>query len=194
MKVGWPDIATRCRATVRLQTARGGKPTQNALSESFDGRLRPSRQIWQRQIACRATDELSNETLFGDPRHARGAVRAWREDDNTCRPLPASGDVPPAELAAQIVFGETAAPRADINTRTLRTTGGRSGLGAMACGARLADARRLDVVPPPDDAGPCRWPAGATAVRCACAFALRASRLPEKRGEYARRFVPPLRL
>lgn len=50
---------------------KGGKPTQNAFVESFNGRLR---------------DELLYETLSGDLRHARTAVRAWRDDYNTCRP------------------------------------------------------------------------------------------------------------
>jgi putative transposase len=76
------------------RTIAPGKPTQNAFVESFNGRLR---------------DELLNETLFGDLRHARTAIRAWREDYNTCRPHSALGNVPPAEFAAQIGLDEKAA-------------------------------------------------------------------------------------
>jgi putative transposase len=48
-----------------------GKPTQNALIESFNGRLR---------------DELLNETLFTSLDHARQALCDWKEDYNTVRP------------------------------------------------------------------------------------------------------------
>ena len=76
---------------MRSMIPRGGKPTQNAFVESFNGRLR---------------DELLNATLFSDLSHARTAVRAWREDYNTCRPHSALGNVPPAEFAAQIRLDE----------------------------------------------------------------------------------------
>jgi putative transposase len=57
-KFDWHYIAPRCPAAVCLQTARGGKPTQKAFIESFNGRLR---------------DELLNETVplpEPRPRHA----------------------------------------------------------------------------------------------------------------------------
>jgi putative transposase len=71
-----------------------GKPTQNTFIESFNGRLR---------------DELLNETLFSDLRQARTAVRAWRDDYNTCRPHSALGNIPPAKFAAQVGLDEKAA-------------------------------------------------------------------------------------
>ena len=87
-------ILTWCQRTmVDWQYIAPGKPTRNAFVESFNGRLR---------------DELLNETLFGDLRQARRAVRAWREEDNTCRPHSALGNVPPAEFAAQIGLDEKA--------------------------------------------------------------------------------------
>ena len=54
--VEWHYIATHCPAAVCLQTARGGKPQQNAFIESFNGKLR---------------DKLLNETLFRSLDHAR---------------------------------------------------------------------------------------------------------------------------
>jgi putative transposase len=88
-------ILTRCQRTgIDWHHIAPGKPTQNALVESFNGRLR---------------DELPNETPFGDLRQARGAVRAWREDCSTCRPHSALGNVPPAQSAAQITLDEQAA-------------------------------------------------------------------------------------
>jgi putative transposase len=70
-KFDWHYIAPRCPAAVCVQTARGGKPTQNAFIESFNGRLR---------------DELLNETLFASLRHARVTLAARRKDYNTERP------------------------------------------------------------------------------------------------------------
>jgi putative transposase len=88
-------ILTWCQRTrVDWHYIAPGKPTQNAFVESFNGRLR---------------DELLNETLFSDLRQARTAVRAWREDYNTCRPHSALGNVPPVEFAAQIRLDEKAA-------------------------------------------------------------------------------------
>ena len=48
-----------------------GKPMQNGLVESFNGRLR---------------DECLNEHLFANLRHARLLIAAWREDYNHHRP------------------------------------------------------------------------------------------------------------
>ncbi|MEO0361914.1 MAG: IS3 family transposase, partial [Pseudomonadota bacterium] len=88
-------ILTWCQRTkVDWHYIAPGKPTQNAFVESFNGRLR---------------DELLNETLFSDLRQARTAVRAWREDYNTCRPHSALRNVPPAEFVAQIALDEKAA-------------------------------------------------------------------------------------
>jgi len=61
-----------------------GKPQQNAIIESFNGRLR---------------DELLNETLFGSLAHARVALAIWRLDYNTVRPHSSLGNLPPADYA-----------------------------------------------------------------------------------------------
>ena len=52
-----------------------GKPVQNALIESFNGRLR---------------DEFLNETLFTSLMQARLALEEWRRDYNTVRRSAAS--------------------------------------------------------------------------------------------------------
>jgi putative transposase len=62
-----------------------GKPVQNALVESFIGRLR---------------DELLNETLFRSLAHTRVALDAWRADYNTDRPHSRLGWMSPAGYAA----------------------------------------------------------------------------------------------
>ncbi|KND18808.1 integrase, partial [Pannonibacter phragmitetus] len=77
-----------------------GKPTQNALIESFNGRLR---------------DELLNETLFPSLNHARAMLAAWRKDYNTERPHSRLGWQTPTE------FAETFTPQRDL---TLRKTQG----------------------------------------------------------------------
>jgi putative transposase len=64
-----------------------GKPMQNGICESFQGRLR---------------DELLNETLFFDLGHARTAIACWVADFNTCRPHSALGYRTPAAYAAQL--------------------------------------------------------------------------------------------
>ena len=48
-----------------------GKPQQNGINESFNGRLR---------------DELLNETLFRSLPHARAVLEDWRRDYNEVRP------------------------------------------------------------------------------------------------------------
>ena len=53
-----------------------GKPQQNALTESFNGRL------------C---DKLLNETLFSSLAHAREMLSCWKDDYNNARPHSALG-------------------------------------------------------------------------------------------------------
>jgi putative transposase len=62
-----------------------GKPVQNAIVESFIGRLR---------------DELLNETLFRSLPHARAVLEAWRMDYNTKRIHSRLGWISPATYAA----------------------------------------------------------------------------------------------
>jgi putative transposase len=64
-----------------------GKPTQNAIIESFNGRLR---------------DELLNETLFTTLAQARAVLAEWRQDYNTVRPHSKLGGLTPAEMALSI--------------------------------------------------------------------------------------------
>lgn len=72
MKLDWRYIAP-------------GKPTQNAMAESFQGRMR---------------DECLNEHLFFSMGHARAVIAAWRADYNTARPHSALGYRTPAAFAA----------------------------------------------------------------------------------------------
>ena len=63
---------------------RPGKPTQDAVVESFNGRLR---------------DELLNETLFASLAHARAVLVAWKRDYNIVRPHSDIGNMAPAIYA-----------------------------------------------------------------------------------------------
>ena len=62
-----------------------GKPTQNAIIESVNGRLR---------------DELLNETLFRSLPHARAVLAEWRTDYDTRRPHSRLGWLTPHDYAA----------------------------------------------------------------------------------------------
>jgi len=64
-----------------------GKPTQNAFSESFNGRMR---------------DELLNETLFTSLAHAREKIATWVDDYNAERPHSSLGYTTPAAFAAEL--------------------------------------------------------------------------------------------
>src|ERR1051326_8215435 len=64
-----------------------GKPVQNAVIESFNGRLR---------------DELLNETLFRSLSHARAVLEAWRRDYNEARPHSKLGWMTPRDYARAI--------------------------------------------------------------------------------------------
>ena len=72
--VGWHYIAP-------------GKPQQNGVIESFNGRLR---------------DELLNETLFRSLPHARAVLEAWRRDYNETRPHSRLGWMTPRAYATSI--------------------------------------------------------------------------------------------
>jgi putative transposase len=69
---------------VALDFTRPGKPTDNALVESLNGRLR---------------DECLNEHLFFTLADAKEKIEAWRTDYNTQRPHSSLGDFTPAEFA-----------------------------------------------------------------------------------------------
>ena len=70
---------------VALHFIERGKPTQNALIESFNGKFR---------------DECMNQNWFVDLRDARAVVEAWRVDYNTVRPHSSLGYRTPEEFAA----------------------------------------------------------------------------------------------
>ncbi len=64
-----------------------GKPMQNGVCESFNGRMR---------------DELLNETLFFGLDHARRALADWVADYNERRPHSALRYLTPAAFAANL--------------------------------------------------------------------------------------------
>ena len=63
-----------------------GKPMQNGVVESFNGRLR---------------DECLNEHMFGSLTEARQIIEAWRIDYNTNRPYTSLNGLTPSEFAAR---------------------------------------------------------------------------------------------
>lgn len=69
---------------VQLDFIRPGKPTENGLIESFNGRLR---------------DERLNATEFESLEHARATLAAWRDDYNRLRPHSSLGNLTPSEFA-----------------------------------------------------------------------------------------------
>ena len=69
---------------VTLDFSRPGKPTDNALIESFNGRLRA---------------ECLNENWFLSLTDARQKISAWRLDYNNHRPHSALGNLAPGEFA-----------------------------------------------------------------------------------------------
>lgn len=69
---------------VQLDFIRPGKPVENGLIESFNGRLR---------------DECLNVTEFASLDHARDTLRAWQHDYNHRRPHGSLGHLTPSEFA-----------------------------------------------------------------------------------------------
>jgi putative transposase len=69
---------------VQLDFTRPGKPTDNGLCESFNGRLR---------------DECLNVNEFETIEQAREKIEAWRADYNERRPHGALGHLTPSEFA-----------------------------------------------------------------------------------------------
>jgi putative transposase len=72
---------------VELHFIEPGKPTQNGLVESFNGRVR---------------DELLNLNCFPDIFKARTAAEAWLVDYNEVRPHSSLGYLTPAEFIASL--------------------------------------------------------------------------------------------
>jgi len=70
---------------IRLDFIRPGRPVENCLIESFNGKLR---------------DECLNLHHFVSLAEAQTVIEAWREEYNTERPHRGLGQLPPAEFAA----------------------------------------------------------------------------------------------
>ena len=75
---------------VELHFIEPGKPTQNAFSESFNGKFR---------------DECLNENWFLTLQEARQKIEMWRRDYNEVRPHSALGYQTPKEFAARAARG-----------------------------------------------------------------------------------------
>jgi putative transposase len=73
---------------IRLDYIEPGKPMQNGIIESFNGRLR---------------DECLNTNWFRNLRHARLTVAAWRNHYNQLRPHSALGYRTPNEFANRVL-------------------------------------------------------------------------------------------
>ena len=73
---------------VKLDFIRPGKPVENAVIESFNGRFR---------------DECLNTNVFVSLHDARQKIEAWRIDYNEHRPHGSLGDLTPQEFVEQAV-------------------------------------------------------------------------------------------
>ncbi len=72
------------RNQIKLHFIEPGKPTQNGVIESFNGKMR---------------DECLNLEWFIDLHHARDIIENWRNDYNTLRPHSSLNNLPPATWA-----------------------------------------------------------------------------------------------
>jgi len=72
---------------VELHFIRSGKPTENALIESFNGKLR---------------DECLNENWFYSLAEARRIIEEWRRDYNQVRPHSSLGNLTPQEYSHRL--------------------------------------------------------------------------------------------
>ena len=99
--LGWAD-----RTGVRWHYIAPGKPQQNGLVESFNGRMR---------------DEVLNDTLFRSLSHARLVLATWRRDYNDERPHSRLGWMTPSAFAGVLSgeAGRSAPPPAGSTLRPL---------------------------------------------------------------------------
>jgi putative transposase len=74
------------RRGLELDFIRPGKPIDNALIESFNGRLR---------------DECLNANAFVSIEDAQKRIEDWRDDYNHCRPHGSLGRLTPSEFAGR---------------------------------------------------------------------------------------------
>jgi putative transposase len=65
-----------------------GRPVENALIESFNGKLR---------------DECLNASWFDTLEQAQEEIESWRTDYNELRPNSSLGNVPPAQYVANLI-------------------------------------------------------------------------------------------
>lgn len=91
---------------VRLRFIEPGRPVQNAIVESFNGRVR---------------DECLNQHWFLDLADARRIIAAWRQDYNTRRPHSALGGRTPEEFA-KVIVGRSPAEPAGADQEEQETT------------------------------------------------------------------------
>jgi len=84
-----------------------GKPMQNGFLDSFNGRMR---------------DELLNEHLFENLRHARNLVAAWRDDFYHHRPHSSLAGLTPWEYANRSKEDQNL-NRTNLQTRTQKGAG-----------------------------------------------------------------------
>jgi putative transposase len=95
---------------VRLRFIEPGRPVQNAIVESFNGRVR---------------DECLNQHWFLDLADARRIIAAWRQDYNTRRPHSALGGRTPEEFAKVTAGRSPAEPaRADNEDKEIKNEEG----------------------------------------------------------------------
>jgi putative transposase len=74
------------RNRVKLHFIEPGKPAQNAVMESFNGKMR---------------DECLNQEWFRSLDEARVSIERWREDYNQVRPHSSPGNLAPAVWVQQ---------------------------------------------------------------------------------------------
>ena len=82
---------------VKLDFIRPGKPTENGMIESFNGRLR---------------DECLNVNEFATLDEVRTVLKAWRHDYNHCRPHGSLGNLTPSEYGSKRSENDPETPNA----------------------------------------------------------------------------------
>ena len=111
-----------------------GKPMQNGIVESFNGRLR---------------DECLNEHLVANLRHARHLIRAWRNDCNHHRPPHVPRRAHPVGVSPPVKTGPNPAQGEPINADSRGSTS--SPLGTLL---RKAMAASVTLASDPQEPGP----------------------------------------
>jgi putative transposase len=81
-------LAWSARSNVFLDFISPGKPMENAICESFNGKFR---------------DECLNEHWFLDLEDASATIEEWRQDYNTARPHGSLGRMTPTDFANSFI-------------------------------------------------------------------------------------------